>query len=141
MAYQSIDDYNNVDLSNFVPSNQGVTQGGGIMSGLSGLLGGLGGLFSQESLFGGVNPNGTQSMGWAMPVVGAGSAILGGINGSKQLKLAQGAQKEGKRQFDLNYEAQRKTTNTQLEDRQRARVASNPGAYESVSSYLEKNRV
>lgn len=92
-------------------------------------------------LFGGNNADGTQSLGWAMPAVGISQAIMGGINGNRQLGMAEDNFKEGKRQFDLNYGAQRQSTNTQLEDRQRARVASNPQAYESVDSYLEKNRI
>ena len=31
------------------------------------------------------------------------------------------------------------TLNTQMEDRQRARVASNPTAYQSVGDYMNKN--
>lgn len=105
----------------------------GIMGGLSGFLG---------SAFGGMNDDGTTSLGWAAPAVGIAQAIMGGINGNRQLGLAEDNLKEGKRQFNLNYGAQRQTTNTQLEDRQRARVASNPGGgYESVDSYLEKNRI
>lgn len=141
MAYQTSDDYRNMDLGNFRPTNTTVTYDGGIMESLRNLLGGDNSAFSSKSLFGGTNANGTQSMGWATPAIGIGQAIMGGINGSKQLKLAENNFKEGKRQFDLNYAAQRSTTNTQLEDRQRARVASNPGAYESVSAYLDKNRI
>lgn len=107
-----------------------------------GFLGGLGDLFSKNSFLGGTNPNGTQSMGWAMPAVGIAQAIMGGINGMKQTSLAEDNLKEGKRQFQLNYDAQKQSTNTQLEDRQRARVASNPGGgYESVSTYLDKNKI
>lgn len=145
MAYQSIEDYQNANLAGFQPSNQGVTGGAnGIMDSFRNYLSNIGGqdsMFSGNSLFGGVNKNGTQSMGWATPAIGIGQAILGGINGSRQLSLAEDNFKEGKRQFNLNYGAQRQTTNTQLEDRQRARVASNPGAYESVDTYLEKNRI
>ena len=46
--------------------------------------------------------------------------------------------KESKRQFDINYGMQKKAFNNQLEDRQRARVASNAGAYESVADYMKK---
>lgn len=146
MASQN--DYNN--LGGWTgPSNTALGWGGGsgggglnasIMSGLSGLFN-QDGLFSSKSLFGGVAANGAQSMGWAAPAIGIGQAIMGGINGNKQLGLAQDSFKEGKRQFNLNYDAQRTATNSQLEDRQRARVASNPGAYESVDSYLDKNRI
>lgn len=40
--------------------------------------------------------------------------------------------------FNKNYELNRKQVNSQLEDRQRARVASNPYAYQSVDSYMNK---
>lgn len=145
MAYQSIDDYNNVDLSNFTPSNSGNAAGAnGIMDSFRKYLSSVGGqdsMFSGNSMFGGSQKNGTQSMGWAAPALGIGQAVMGGIMGNRQLGLAEDNFKEGKRQFNLNYGAQRQTTNTQLEDRQRARVASNPGAYESVDTYLDKNRI
>lgn len=114
------------------PAANSITAGAG---------GGFFGNNLMQNLFGGTAANGTQSIGAVAPVLGIGSALLGGFQGAKKLKLAEGQLKEGKRQFDLNYDAQRKTTNTQLEDRQRARVASSPGAYESVSTYLDKNRV
>lgn len=141
MAYPN--DYNNLAGWNgpsVTNTRGGVPLNNSIMSGLSGLFG-QDGMFSGNSMFGGLNENGTASMGWAAPAVGIGQAIMGGINGNKQLKLAESSFKEGKRQFDLNYDAQRTTANTALEDRQRARVASNPGGYESVSSYLDKNRI
>lgn len=99
------------------------------------------GLFSRNSMFGGEQADGTMSGGWVSPLASIGGAIYGGIQGNKQLKLAQDQFKEGKRQFDQNFQAQRTTTNTQIEDRQRARVASNPGAYESVDSYVKRNSV
>lgn len=144
MAYQSIDDYKNANLGGWggpsVTTLGGVDDGGGNAAN-AGIMGGLLGLFNGSSAFGGVNKNGTQSMGWAMPALGIAQAGVGLFNGNKQLKLAENQFKEGKRQFDLNYGAQRTTVNSQLEDRQRARVASNPGAYESVGSYLDKNRI
>lgn len=116
-----------------------LSQDGG---GTPGIMAGLGSLFSKNSFLGGTNENGTQSMGWAMPAVGIAQAVMGGINGNRQLSLAENNLKEGVRQFDLNYGAQKQTTNTQLEDRQRARVASNPGGnYESVATYLDKNKI
>lgn len=110
--------------------------------GTPGIMAGLGSLFSGNSLFGGANADGTVSTGWAAPAIGIAQAVMGGINGNRQLGLAEDSLKQSKREFDLNYGAQRQTTNTQLEDRQRARVASsNSGAYESVDTYLDKNRI
>jgi hypothetical protein len=121
-------------LSANIGANTGPTVAAAGQSGM------FGDWFSRNSMFGGVQ-DGTISGGWVSPLASLGSAIFGGIQGSKQLKLAQDQFKESTRQFDQNYAAQRQTTNTQLEDRQRARVASNPDAYESVESYMKRNRV
>ena len=114
-------------------------------SGIGGLFANLfadDGLFSRNSLFGGTDTNtGIRTQGWAPIALGLGQAILGGIQGNRAQKLAEDQFKESKRQFNLNFDTQRKTINTQLEDRQRARVASNPGAYQDVDSYLKKNGV
>lgn len=100
------------------------------------------GMFTRNSMFGGTDTvSGVRTMGWAPTALGAGQAILGAYQGNKALGMAEDQLKEGKRQFNLNYNAQKQTTNTQLEDRQRARVAASPGAYESVDSYMTKNKV
>lgn len=115
--------------------------GGGLLDSLSGMWNGDG-FFSKNSLLGNVDTKtGIKSQGWAPLALGFGQAIYGGIQGQRTQKLAENQFKEGKRQFDLNYNAQRDTINTNLEDRQRARVASNPGAYQSVSEYMDKNRI
>ena len=117
----------------------------GLMGGSNGFLSGLfsdNGLFSRNSMFGGTDTaTGMTTGGWVSPIAAVGSAIFSGIQGNKQLSLAQDQFEESRRQFNANYNAQVKTTNTQLEDRQRARVAANPGAYESVSDYMSRNRL
>ena len=131
--------YTNFDLSNFtpgavaapvanpaVPAGMGGAGSGGFMDNLFG------------SMFDKTDANGIKTQGW-------GGLALSGIQGlgnsymaMKQFGLAEDALKEQKRQFNINYEAQRKTTNSQLADRQRARVASNPGAYQSEAEYMKK---
>lgn len=59
----------------------------------------------------------------------------------KQYGLAEDAFKENQRQFNINYAAQKSLTNSQLEDRQRARVASNPTGYQSVGDYMNQNGI
>lgn len=114
---------------------------GSPFSSLSGLFGGDG-FLSKNSIFGGTDTNtGITSKGWAPMALGIGQAIFGGMQGMKAQRLAEDQFKESKRQFDLNYGAQRDSTNTALEDRQRARVAANPGAYASVSDYMSANRI
>jgi hypothetical protein len=77
--------------------------------------------------------------------LGVGLKTAGGLAslfmGMKQYGLAKKQIGENTRQFDLNYDAQRRTTNARLEDRQRARVASNPNEYVSVGDYMQKNGI
>ena len=102
-----------------------------------------GGFFSKfaGALTGGKNLDGTETAS----AVGTGIQAVTGLAsiylGLKQFGLAKDSFKESKRQFNLNFDTQAKLTNSRLEDRQRARVASNPGAYVPVDTYLEKNRV
>lgn len=79
--------------------------------------------------------------GWGGTALGAVGGIASAFLGMKQYGLAKQTLEENKRQFQLNYDAQRQMTNTRLEDRQRARVASNPGAYQSVGAYMGANGV
>ena len=79
--------------------------------------------------------------GWGGFALGAAQTAVSGYLGWKQLQLAKSQLKESKRQFNLNFGAQQKLTNSRLEDRQRARVAYDPGGYESVSSYMQKNGI
>jgi hypothetical protein len=93
------------------------------------------------NFFGSTNKNGMRSDGWGGLAIGGAQALSSAFLGMKQYQLAQQALSENKRQFSLNFDNQRKTINTELEDRQRARVASNAGAYQSVGDYMQKNGV
>ena len=79
--------------------------------------------------------------GWGGLAVDAAGGLASTFLGMKQYGLAKQTLEENKRQFDLNYAAQRQTTNTRLEDRQRARVASNANAYQSVGDYMAVNGI
>lgn len=103
-----------------------------------------GGLWGGGNLWGALgstNEKGLRSDGWGGLALGATQGLAGAFFGAKQYQAAQSALSENKRQFNLNFENQRKTVNTELEDRQRARVASNAGAYQSVGDYMQKNGV
>lgn len=89
--------------------------------------------WSMEGAFG--------QFGWAPHAINAASGLMQGFIGMKQYGLGKKQLAENKRQFNLNYGAQQKLTNSQLRDRQRARVASNPGVYESVDSYMAENGI
>lgn len=78
--------------------------------------------------------------GWGAPAIN----LLGGLTnlfmGMKQYGLAKQVAADSRSQFERNFNAQRQTLNTRMEDRQRARVSANPNA-ESVDSYMKRNRV
>lgn len=95
-----------------------------------------------QSFTGYTNPStGMNQQGWGGLALGAASALGNSYMGMKQYGLAKDAFKESKRQYEQNFAAQRTLVNGQLEDRQRARVASNPDAYQSVGDYMNKNRI
>ena len=72
----------------------------------------------------------------------AGVSALGSLYlGMKQYNLAKDSLAFQKDAFAKNFETQKTLTNSQLEDRQRARVASNAGAYQSVGDYMNQNGV
>ncbi len=95
----------------------------------------------QTKWFGGTNANGTGTNGIIPGVVGAGLGLASAWTGFQQLNLAKDQLKQNKDIFNLNFMNQAKSINTSLEDRQRARVASNAGAYQSVGDYMKKNSV
>ena len=84
----------------------------------------------------GIKTNGALGTGLGI-LQGLGSAYMG----MKQYGLAKDQLQFSKDAFNKNYAAQAKMTNASLEDRQRARVASNPGAYQSVGDYMTQNRI
>lgn len=76
--------------------------------------------------------------------LGAGLGIVQGLGsaymGMKQYGLAKDQLAFQKSAYNKNYAAQRQSTNTDMADRQAARVAAN-SSYESVGSYMDKNRI
>lgn len=95
----------------------------------------------QQIAKGGMFDNMLGPNGWGGLALGAAGGLASTIMGMKQYGLAKKTLAENKRQFQLNYDAQKQTTNTRLEDRQAARVAANPTAYQSVGDYMNKNRI
>lgn len=106
-----------------------------------GILDSLGSWLQDSNFLGKTLADGTKVQGWGGMALGAGQGLLNAFMGMQQYGLAKKTLEENKRQFQLNYDAQKTTTNAALEDRQRARLAANPGAYESLSSYMDKNRI
>jgi len=114
-----------------------------------GIMGSLGSWFNQagqwakdSGMLGSLDTKtGLKTDGWGGMALSAMQGIGSGILGMKQYGIAKDTLATNKANFERNYAAQRTTTNTRLEDRQRARTASNAGAYESVGSYMDRNRV
>lgn len=131
----SIAGYSNLDLSGFTPgaAAPALATPPALPGGESSLLGAL-----WKSAFDSKDANGILKQGWLSPAIGIAQGIGNGYMGMKQYGLARDSLKEQQRQFNMNYENQRKLTNSMLEDRQRARVASNPGAYQSPEAYLKQ---
>lgn len=77
--------------------------------------------------------------------VNAGIGLLGTVgglyNGWNTNKLMKDQLNFQKQAFNKQYQASVNQYNTSLEDRQRARVASNPNAYQSVSDYMNQHRM
>lgn len=96
-----------------------------------------------DSGFLGKTENGVTKQGWGGMAFGAAQGIGNAFMGMKQYGLAKDQLAQSKKQFDLNYGAQQKTTNAALADRQTARVASagGSGAYQSVGDYMKKNGI
>lgn len=124
-------------------------QTGGITSGLGQNSSAIGSTISGngfvpswgQKAFGFTGQDGLKTNGWAGAALGLGQGLMQGFQGMQQYGMAKKAFKEGQRQYNQDYAAQKQLTNANLEDRQRARVASNSGAYQSVSEYMEKNGI
>lgn len=70
--------------------------------------------------------------------LGAANGLLNGYLGFQNLSLAKKQAAQAQQNWDKQWSANVKNTNAALSDRQAARVASNPNAYESVDSYMKK---
>ena len=104
-------------------NNTSLTDSGGSGSFLDSILGGMGdisGLQMGQLGLGGVN------------------SLLQGYLGFQNLGLAKKQYQSQLDQFNKQWDANKKLTNASLADRQAARVASNPNAYQSVDDYMKK---
>ena len=137
-AYQSIGAF--AAPENIMGGGNGITPGWGAQK--QGFFEGIKDYWNNNSWLDQYNnKTNTTTQGMGSSVLNTGQALFGAYMGMKNYGLAKKTFNENKRQFDMNWDAQRTTINSQLEDRQRARVASNANAYESVSGYMDKNKV
>ncbi|MFC3679606.1 hypothetical protein [Bacterioplanoides pacificum] len=73
----------------------------------------------------GQNSNWFQS--WGGPALQGAGALWSGYNGWQQTKVAREGLKESKRQFNMNWEAQKALTNRELFEQQRRKIAAQGG--------------
>jgi hypothetical protein len=79
--------------------------------------------------------------GWGGLALGALQGIGGAFMGMKQYGLAKETLAQSKKQFDLNYNAQKTLANARTEGMHNARVSNNPDAYESTEEHMKKYRI
>ena len=82
-----------------------------------------------------------EAPGWGGMALGAASGLASAFMGMKQYGLAKDTLAQNKQQFQMQYDAQKSMTNSSMEDRQRARIASagtGASAIPSVSDYMSK---
>lgn len=121
------------DVWGIMPNNQTAPSGNG------GLLSGLGDWFKTSGFQNQYNADGRLTgQGWGSAAMGIGQGLFNAYMGMKQYGLYKDQLAESKRQFELNFDAQRRTTNAALADRQAARVAFNPNNAMSVADYMAK---
>jgi len=131
-------------MSTLFPNTAGLDMSGAGSAAPAGAGGwgtGFNSWLNESGMLGSTDANGMKTPGWGGMAMGAAQSLGNIWMGMKQYSLAKDTFNENKRQFGLNFDAQKKTTNSRLEDRQAARVASNPGAYQSVGAYMDKNRI
>ena len=73
-----------------------------------------------------------------MPALSAANSLFQGWVGLEQLGIAKKSLKEQKRQFDMNWDAQKTSMNRQLEDRQKLRIAAGDTSAEDPATYMAK---
>lgn len=78
--------------------------------------------------------------GWGMPAIQGLTSATGAYLGYQQLQLGKSQLEQNKKIFNLNFGNQAQTLNTQMEDRQRARVASGEKV-DSVDDYMSKHAI
>ncbi len=83
------------------------------------------------------NDKGIKTQGVAGLGLGAAQGLFNGWMGMKQLGVAEDELKENKRQFNMNWGAQKKTVNNQLHNDQQFRNSVNPNS-QPVGQYMNK---
>lgn len=117
------------DLSKYLTGSMPALKTPGMFDGMKDFMGGFAGTR---------NADGSGTTGWGMPAISAAQGLMNAFMGMKNYGLAKDQFNFSKDMAQKNLANQTKTVNSQLEDRQRARVAANPTAYQSVDAYMKE---
>ena len=98
------------------------------------------GFTGMQKWLGGTNAAGASTMGIIPAATTIGSTLLNGFMGMKQYGLAKDQFKFAKQAYRENIDMQKKTLNTRMEDRARARAAADPTEV-SAEEYMQKNKL
>ena len=89
-----------------------------------------------DKMMGYTDADGMKTNGWGNMALGSAQGLFNGWMGLQQLDMAKKNLSENKRQFNMNWGAQKNLTNSRLESRQKQRLANRPGEYRSVDDYM-----
>jgi hypothetical protein len=96
---------------------------------------------ADKGIIGSTDEKGIKTEGYGGLALGAAQGLGSLYLGMQQYNLAKDSLANNKAQFERQFQVNKGLTNASLEDRQRARVASNAGAYQSVGDYMNQNGV
>ena len=84
-----------------------------------------------------------EAPGWGGMALGVGNGLASAYMGMQQYGLARDTLNQHKAEYAANYDAQKRTTNASMEDRQAGRIAAaGPNSrYQSVGDYMAKNGI
>ena len=97
---------------------------------------------AKNFLFGTTNEEtGVRTRGGLLPILNTFTGLASAYLGMKQYGLAKDSFKQNKKEFGMNYDAQRQITNAQMEGQAKARHSANPNFYESPTDYMSDNSI
>jgi len=97
---------------------------------------------AKNFMFGSTNEQtGVRTRGGLLPILNTFTGLASAYLGMKQYGLAKDSFKQNKKEFGMNYDAQRQITNAQMEGQAKARHSANPNFYESPTDYMSDNSI
>tara|TARA_R110002074_G_scaffold103764_4_gene223935 strand:+ start:209 stop:790 length:582 start_codon:yes stop_codon:yes gene_type:complete len=95
----------------------------------------------KQILFGKNNQDGTRDRGALMPMLNTFTGLASAYLGMKQYGLAKDSFKQSKKEFGLNYDAQRNITNQQIAGIAKSQYSANPDFYDKPEDVINQYSV